>query len=189
MLVGQEVGREVGKSIERSLSVLLSSQDINTQDPVSSAGAPAVRFQETGKKNNRRAKRNRSQPKVRSFPNKVALDLLLTGTVELTAFLTNEHAETVFSDLINLPFEKMHHSRSAIWYGPVDYAYSSVKLIANGCLESNNILNNLSLRLYKKLGVSFNSCLVNLYENEGESCGWHADDEQIFGEDPTPSES
>ena len=33
-------------------------------------------------------------------------------------------------------------------------------------------------------GATFNSCLLNLYRDGGDSCAWHADDEALYGRDP-----
>ena len=176
-LAGQEIGKVVQESLSRFLPV--------THNP---ADASADIIQVTDKKNpkKRRGKRtNSSAAKVKSIYIKVILDYFLTGTVELIDFLTYEYADILYDNLIALPFENMHRSRSAIWFGPVDYAYSSVNLNTKGCLESNPDLKNLARRLYKKLNCSFNSCLINLYKNEHENCGWHADDEEIFGGNPT----
>lgn len=39
--------------------------------------------------------------------------------------------------------------------------------------------------LVRELGVPFNSVLVNLYRSGADSMGWHADDEEPFGTNPT----
>lgn len=38
--------------------------------------------------------------------------------------------------------------------------------------------------LEQKLGVRFNSCLVNRYRNGEDAMGWHADDERELGKNP-----
>ena len=33
-------------------------------------------------------------------------------------------------------------------------------------------------------GVTFNSCLLNLYRNGADHMGWHSDNEKLYGDDP-----
>lgn len=46
------------------------------------------------------------------------------------------------------------------------------------------LLISLKQRVESQCSLSFNSVLVNLYRNEQDSVGWHADDEPEFGERP-----
>lgn len=68
-------------------------------------------------------------------------------------------------------------SRKVGWYGdyPYKYIYSKTEKVAlpltNELLELKNILKSLT-------GVSFNSCLLNLYHSGAEGMGWHADNEK-----------
>ena len=67
--------------------------------------------------------------------------------------------------------------RKVTWYGdkPFDYTYSKTTKSAlpwtKELLELKNIIEN-------KTGEKFNSCLLNLYHNEGEGMTWHSDDEK-----------
>ena len=84
-----------------------------------------------------------------------------------------------------LSFEDHHRNRSSLWFGKVDYVYSRVNLQPRGPLSPLKPLYKLGKRLSRDLGCNFNSCLVNLYKTGFDECGWHADDESIFGEEPT----
>lgn len=73
--------------------------------------------------------------------------------------------------------------RQVAWYGdgPFQYRYSnSVKT----ALPWTPQLLFLKMATEATLGISFNSCLLNLYHNGGEGMGWHSDDEPELGEDP-----
>ena len=115
----------------------------------------------------------------------IVLDPFLTGEVEFRNYLTISHANSLFKNLLNLPFEDHHKNRSSLWYGCMDYVYSKVSIKSRGPLSSLRPLHQLGNRLSKDLGCDFNSCLVNFYKDGSDSCGWHADDEGIFGENPT----
>jgi alkylated DNA repair dioxygenase AlkB len=115
----------------------------------------------------------------------IILDPFLSGEVELRNYLVISHANDLFQKLQLLEFEDLHRNRSSLWFGCMDYSYSQVNIKARGPLRSNKLLSRLGMRLSRDLGCDFNSCLVNLYKNGRDSCGWHADDEGIFGENPT----
>ena len=86
-----------------------------------------------------------------------------------------------------MQFENAHLTRSVLWFGPIDYCYGSgsnaTKLVRRP-LESNDDIYAMSQKLSKYLKANFNSCLVNLYENESQTVPKHSDDEPIFGTDP-----
>ena len=67
--------------------------------------------------------------------------------------------------------------RKMAWYGekPFEYTYSkTTKLAMNWTKE----LLELKLKVERKTGESFNSCLLNLYHNGSESMAWHSDNEK-----------
>ena len=99
------------------------------------------------------------------------------------SFIPSNQTALFFSQFMGLNFTKAHHTRSVIWFGPVDYFYGSVNL--RKCpIESNDTIYNLSEKLSNYLHANFNSCLVNLYMDESQMVPKHSDDEAIFGNDP-----
>jgi alkylated DNA repair dioxygenase AlkB len=140
------------------------------------------------KRRNRSARGGcRSQNQKVGLGNEFLLDIFLTGTVEIRNFLFRSHANKLYDTFFELlPFSSYHHkTRSTVWYGPVNYCYSKVKVIPSGDIDSNRDIRRLKERLNRDLKCNFNSCLVNLYKNEKDSIGPHADDEDIFGDNPT----
>ena len=116
------------------------------------------------------------------------MDPFQTGAIEITpGYLVKDYAHALYDAIMNIPFDCQHHkNRSAIWFGPVDYKYgSNTNLRARSELHQHKLLFALARRLEKKLDCKFNSCLVNLYKDGRDWCGWHADDETIFGVNPT----
>jgi alkylated DNA repair dioxygenase AlkB len=68
-------------------------------------------------------------------------------------------------------------SRKVGWYGdfPYTYIYSRTQKIA---LPWTPELQDIKTKVEKRVGSTFNSCLLNLYHNGSEGMGWHADDER-----------
>lgn len=64
---------------------------------------------------------------------------------------------------------------------PRSYSYSGLKLDSQAFYPE---LTALKEQLEKKVDYRFNSCLFNLYRDENDSNGWHADDEKELGELP-----
>jgi len=67
-------------------------------------------------------------------------------------------------------------ARKVAWHGtePFAYTYSrSTRVAAPWTTELSEILRQIE----RTLGLSFNSCLLNLYHHGGEGMGWHSDDE------------
>ena len=62
--------------------------------------------------------------------------------------------------------------------GPRSYSYSGLRLDSQPFYPE---LSALKEQLEKQVGHSFNSCLFNLYRDENDSNGWHADDEKELG--------
>ena len=159
-------------------SPISQSLDHNTQED-------AKKNEDKVNNNYKKRNRRRTDPKVRTMSSVIVLDPFLTGEVEFRNYLTISHANSLFKNLLNLPFEDHHKNRSSLWYGCMDYVYSKVSIKSRGPLSSLRPLHQLGNRLSKDLGCDFNSCLVNFYKDGSDSCGWHADDEGIFGENPT----
>lgn len=73
--------------------------------------------------------------------------------------------------------KKISTKRKVAWYGdePFEYTYSKS---TKSALPWTTELMELKRIVEQKTGVSFNSCLLNLYHNGGEGMGWHSDDEK-----------
>ena len=74
--------------------------------------------------------------------------------------------------------------RKAAWYGSSDYKYTYSN-ITKSALNWTKELLELNTVVEKTCGVSFNSCLLNLYHNGEEGMAWHSDDERSLGKDIT----
>lgn len=68
-------------------------------------------------------------------------------------------------------------------YGDIDktYTYSNLTLLPN---PWNPLLIHLKEKLESRFNLKFNSVLLNLYRDENDSNGWHADNEKELGMDP-----
>ena len=73
--------------------------------------------------------------------------------------------------------------RLTAWYGDrgASYSYSGIH---NEPLAWSGALRTLRDQLRTRLGVRFNSVLLNLYRSGRDSLSWHADDEPELGEEP-----
>jgi alkylated DNA repair dioxygenase AlkB len=73
-------------------------------------------------------------------------------------------------------------ARKVAWYGNENYAYtySNKTRVAlpwsRELLGIKQVVENIS-------GVTYNSCLLNLYEDGSQGMGWHHDDEKGLGKD------
>ncbi|MDA0380133.1 MAG: alpha-ketoglutarate-dependent dioxygenase AlkB [Bacteroidetes bacterium] len=83
---------------------------------------------------------------------------------------------TVFGKVYDQPRLTALYSNS-----PRSYSYSGLTLDSH---PFHPELSALKEQLEKQVGYSFNSCLFNLYRDENDSNGWHADDEKELGELP-----
>lgn len=74
--------------------------------------------------------------------------------------------------------------RLIAWHGSSDlrYSYSGLELKAEPWTP--NLL-KIKTRVENACGQKFNSVLLNLYRDQKDSNGWHADDEKELGSDPT----
>lgn len=73
--------------------------------------------------------------------------------------------------------------RLSAWYGDPDahYSYSHLRLQPSPWTQT---LLELKQRLEASCNTSFNSVLLNLYRDQQDSMGWHADDEKELGSRP-----
>jgi len=108
-------------------------------------------------------------------------------------FLSSKEADLCYTKLmkniewqtreITLFGKSMLMPRLTAWYGDegVEYTYSKNKEIALPWTEE---LLFLKSKLEVELSSTFNSVLLNLYRNENDSMGWHADNEPELGKHP-----
>jgi alkylated DNA repair dioxygenase AlkB len=106
-------------------------------------------------------------------------------------FLSKDEADSFFSLLINSIAWKQNYiniygkevkePRLTAWYGDKEYSYSG---ITNTPLPFSEYLDNIRILLNKRTGLSFNSCLCNLYRNGNDSIGYHSDNEKELGDSP-----
>ena len=119
------------------------------------------------------------------------------GIVSYSSKFYEKHkADKLFYMLLNsLNFEThskkrgdeiIKQPRLCIWFAPEDmpYSYSYVTLKAHQ-FSSNSIMSRIKSDVEEFYGCTFNSCLVNLYRDNKDSVGWHADDEKSLGSKPT----
>lgn len=109
------------------------------------------------------------------------------------AFLSGADAATLFDDLrANLPWAKEHLTmfgktvtapRLVSWHGDPDAVYTYSRVRHTPCAWTAGLL-DAKQRIEAMTGQLFNSVLANLYRNEGDSMGWHADKEKELGDAP-----
>ncbi|KAL5255797.1 hypothetical protein ACHWQZ_G011129 [Mnemiopsis leidyi] len=114
----------------------------------------------------------------------------------ISEFYTKNKADKLFHMLLGtLNFEApskkrgeeiIKQPRLSVWFGPEDmpYSYSYVTLQAHD-FTSNSVMSRIKTDVEDRFGVTFNSCLVNLYRDNKDGVGWHADDEESLGYKPT----
>ena len=110
-----------------------------------------------------------------------------------SAFITEQEANTYFNEILATTlwqndevvlFGKRHVlTRKMAWYGDngMTYTYGNIKRQA---LPWTPVLSDLKLEVESMLGLTFNSCLANLYHSGEEGMGWHADNERELGKSP-----
>ena len=72
-------------------------------------------------------------------------------------------------------------ARKVAWYGDAPYYYSGA---LKQPLPWSDAMLALKTLVQTRTGHTFNSCLVNLYENGSQGVGWHSDDEAVLGANP-----
>ena len=86
-------------------------------------------------------------------------------------------------DVVRMFGREMPTPRLSAWYGDpgVCYHYSGISLTAAGWTGT---LLRIKSRVEAVAGISFNSVLLNLYRDGGDSMSWHSDDESELGTNP-----
>lgn len=79
--------------------------------------------------------------------------------------------------------KRMLTARKVAWIADKDYAYtySNATKIA---IPWNDTILQLKNLMEEKTKASYNSCLLNLYEDGSQGVSWHSDDEKALGETP-----
>jgi alkylated DNA repair dioxygenase AlkB len=90
--------------------------------------------------------------------------------------LWRQHSITLYGRTIASP-------RLSAWHGDPDasYSYSGLRLEPELWTPA---LRSTRERVEALAGTRFNSVLLNLYRDGGDSMGWHSDDEPELGRDP-----
>ena len=70
--------------------------------------------------------------------------------------------------------------RKAAWYGNDNYSYTYSNTTKHA-LPWTKELSELKTIVEEKSGVTYNSCLLNLYHSGDEGMAWHSDDEKSLG--------
>jgi len=70
--------------------------------------------------------------------------------------------------------------RKVAWYGDTDYLYTYSNKTKQALPWTKELLQCKQIT-EAVTGVSFNSCLLNLYHNGDEGMAWHSDDERSLG--------
>jgi len=124
----------------------------------------------------------------------IELPLALAKFVYFPTFLTPETASSIFQALYTETpwradkvrvFGKWHDQpRLTAWYATEKrtYAYSGLELDS---IKMSPILIDLKNAIEEKVETRFNSVLLNLYRDGTDSNGWHSDDEEELGPDPS----
>lgn len=102
----------------------------------------------------------------------------------------NHYLRTLFSTIVWKNDEavifgkKIITKRKVAWYGerPFEYTYSYTSKYA---LPWTDELLTLKLLIEKESGETYNSCLLNLYNDGSEGVGWHSDGEPDLKKDGT----
>ena len=84
-------------------------------------------------------------------------------------------------DYIKMYGKKIPLPRLTAWYGEKPYTYSGIKMQPH---PWNDNLLEIKEKIDKESNVIFNSVLLNRYQDETNSIGWHQDNEHEFGINP-----
>jgi alkylated DNA repair dioxygenase AlkB len=115
------------------------------------------------------------------------------ASVELrTRFLATDVADTLFHDLLtDVPWRELVSKwmgtmpRLGAWYADdgAAYEYSGVTMTAEATMPPT--VARARELVIDALDIHFPYTLVTLYRDGRDSVGWHADDEPLFGGNPT----
>jgi alkylated DNA repair dioxygenase AlkB len=75
-------------------------------------------------------------------------------------------------------------ARQVAWYGDPGCSYTYSGKLKQPLPWSSEIL-TLKGKVERLIQVTFNSCLLNLYQDGGQGMSWHSDDEKELGQNPT----
>ncbi len=75
-------------------------------------------------------------------------------------------------------------ARKVAWYGDRDYSYTYSGTTKQALIWTKELA-ELKALVEKLSGVTFNSCLLNLYHDGNEGMAWHSDDEKSLGKNTT----
>lgn len=104
--------------------------------------------------------------------------------VEADLHFTNLQTELAWKSFPIKMFGKMvEQPRLVAWHGLPEVAikYSGVKIAPSPFTPTLLLIKQ---KIEAELGLAFNGVLCNLYRNEKDSMGWHADDEKYLGQNP-----
>lgn len=111
---------------------------------------------------------------IPSFFSKKLSDYYIKSLLKECVFKTN--IIRIFGKEINTPRQESFHSVSS-----KKYSYSGNQLSPQ---SYNETLLKIQTSIVRFSNYPFNSVLVNLYRNEKDSNGWHADNEKELGQNP-----
>lgn len=116
------------------------------------------------------------------------------GDIRLVShFLPKSRADAYFEKLVDAVGWEQHEiriggktlasPRLSAWYGDpgAHYSYSGLSLEPR---PWSPVMRELKTQVERESGRRFNSVLLNLYRDGGDSMGWHSDDEPELGERP-----
>ncbi|MEJ8757669.1 alpha-ketoglutarate-dependent dioxygenase AlkB [Pontibacter sp. H259] len=108
------------------------------------------------------------------------------------AFFTPEQSELYYNQLLEQVNWQQEHiklfgkavvlPRLTAWYGDKSYTYSGLKNQPQPWLP---LLLNLKTQVELATNHTYNSVLLNLYQDGQSGMGWHSDDEPELGAEPT----
>ncbi|HBW85731.1 MAG TPA: alpha-ketoglutarate-dependent dioxygenase AlkB [Crocinitomicaceae bacterium] len=111
---------------------------------------------------------------IRNFLHENESEHYFSGLMKALSF--EQKDIVMFGKRIEIPRLESFHAVDGKSYG-----YSGKRLETR---PFNPILSSLKGKIEGQISVHFNSVLVNLYRNENDSNGWHADDEKELGKNP-----
>jgi len=111
---------------------------------------------------------------IRNFLNENESERYFSGLMKVLSF--EQKDIMMFGKRIEIPRLESFHAEDGKSYG-----YSGKRL---DTIPFNPILTSIKEKIEGQISVHFNSVLVNLYRNENDSNGWHADDEKELGKNP-----
>ncbi len=108
----------------------------------------------------------------------------LVGAAAADAYFTDLLQQTPWQpDQVVLFGKRITTARKVAWYGDENfsYTYSGKTKVARPWTPT---LLEIKRRVEARVGSTFNSCLLNLYETGEQGMGWHQDNERELGVDP-----